>query len=356
MRQTTLLFFLVLLTTKIFGQNVHIPDVYFKSFLTSGNWIDTNNDNEIQFSEAAAFDGVMDCSFGNISDLTGIEAFTALKELECYYNQIADIDLSQNTALTRLGCGHNQLININLNGATALTSLSCGSNQLTSLDVSHNTALTMLYCGDNQLTSLDLTQNIGLTFLNCSHNPLMSLDVTQNTALISMWCKDNELTTLDVSQNIALTHLGCWYNQLTSLDVSKNAALTFLGCNYNQLVSLDISQNSNLDTLWCRNNELICLNLSNGENQNIGFIQLQFNPELTCVEVDDAVWSTSNWTDIDAQTTFSENCLIECPSTKLKKIIQILDMMGRKTSFQPNTPLIYVYDDGSIEKVFSVEY
>ena len=37
-------------------------------------------------------------------------------------------------------------------------------------------------------------------------------------------------------------------------------------------------------------------------------------------------------------------------------LIQILDLMGRETSFKPNTPLIYVYDDGSTEKVFSVEY
>ncbi|MDC3309070.1 choice-of-anchor L domain-containing protein [Crocinitomicaceae bacterium] len=39
-----------------------------------------------------------------------------------------------------------------------------------------------------------------------------------------------------------------------------------------------------------------------------------------------------------------------------KNLIQILDLMGRETSFKPNAPLIYVYDDGSIEKVFSVEY
>jgi len=39
-----------------------------------------------------------------------------------------------------------------------------------------------------------------------------------------------------------------------------------------------------------------------------------------------------------------------------KNLIQILDMMGRETSFKPNTPLIYVYDDGSTEKVFIVEY
>jgi hypothetical protein len=31
-------------------------------------------------------------------------------------------------------------------------------------------------------------------------------------------------------------------------------------------------------------------------------------------------------------------------------------MMGSETTFTPNTPLIYIYDDGSTEKVFSVEY
>jgi hypothetical protein len=30
--------------------------------------------------------------------------------------------------------------------------------------------------------------------------------------------------------------------------------------------------------------------------------------------------------------------------------------LGRETTFKPNTPLIYVYDDGSIEKIFRVEY
>jgi hypothetical protein len=39
-----------------------------------------------------------------------------------------------------------------------------------------------------------------------------------------------------------------------------------------------------------------------------------------------------------------------------KNLIKILDLMGHETSFKPNTPLIYVYDDGSIEKVLSVEY
>lgn len=42
------------------------------------------------------------------------------------------------------------------------------------------------------------------------------------------------------------------------------------------------------------------------------------------------------------------------PNTS-KNLIKIVDMMGRETSFKPNTPLIYVYDDGSTEKVFTIE-
>jgi len=87
------------------------------------------------------------------------------------------------------------------------------------------------------------------------------------------------------------------------------------------------------------------------------------NPGLTCIEVDDANWSTANWTNVNTQTFFSEDCNNDCSNTSSltelttsKNLIQILDLMGRETSFKPNTPLIYVYDDGTTEKVFSVEY
>src|SRR5690606_1667979 len=32
------------------------------------------------------------------------------------------------------------------------------------------------------------------------------------------------------------------------------------------------------------------------------------NPDLICIQVDDAAWSTTNWTNIDAQTSFNEDC------------------------------------------------
>jgi len=176
-------------------------------------------------------------------------------------------------------------------------------------------------------------------------------------------CGNNQIVSLDVSSNTALAILWCYGNQLTSLDVSSNTALTLLGCYVNQLISLDVSSNTALENLFCEDNQLECLNVKNGNNTALEVVYATDNPNLTCIEVDDVNYSTTNWTDIDSQMSFSTNCNNDCSSSTVeinelstsKSLIQILDLMGRETSFKPNTPLIYVYDDGSTEKVFSVE-
>ncbi|MBO4579772.1 MAG: S-layer homology domain-containing protein [Clostridiales bacterium] len=123
----------------------------------------------------------IDVELEEIKDLTGIEYFTSLTVLDCYYNQLTSLDVSQNTALT---------------------DLRCNGNQLTSLDVSQNTALTSLDCSYNQLTSLDMSKNTLLTYLSCSENhSLTSLDVSKNTKLITLSCFKTELKSLDISQN-----------------------------------------------------------------------------------------------------------------------------------------------------------
>lgn len=38
-----------------------------------------------------------------------------------------------------------------------------------------------------------------------------------------------------------------------------------------------------------------------------------------------------------------------------KKLVKIVDILGRETTFKPNTPLIYVYSDGSTERVMKLE-
>ena len=66
--------------------------------------------------------------------------------------------------------------------------------------------------------------------------------------------------------------------------------------------------------------------------------------------------STANWTNIDAQTSFNEDCSSVVGIKQYnssKTLIKTFNIMGRETTFKPNTLLINVYDDGSAEKVFT---
>ena len=56
-----------------------------------------------------------------------------------------------------------------------------------------------LYCYYNQLTELDISQNTELTYLCCNDNQITSLDITHNTELYVLWCYSNQLNILDVS-------------------------------------------------------------------------------------------------------------------------------------------------------------
>ena len=154
-----------------FGQNVNIPDANFKAYLIGNSLINTNGDTEIQLSEANAFNGTINCNSLNISNLTGIEAFTDITELDCGNNQLTNLDLSNNLALTEL---------------------ICSGNQLTNLDLSQNTALKKLNCGGNQLESLDLRNGNNTMIINlkfgCLNNPnLYCINVDDSTYSANTW-------------------------------------------------------------------------------------------------------------------------------------------------------------------------
>ncbi len=207
MKKTVLILSLFVGIGSAYSQNVNIPDANFKAYLVGNTLINTNMDTEIQVSEASAFNGIINCSNLNISDLTGISAFTSL------------------------------------------TSLNCSDNLLTSLNISSNSALTALHCYNNSIGNIDF------------------------------------------SNNTSLTDLRCFGNQLTSLDVSGNPALTFLSCTQNLFSSI---------------------NVKNGNNTAITQFYAGGNPNLTCIQVDDAVYSTTNWINIDAAASFSELCAELC--------------------------------------------
>ena len=38
-----------------------------------------------------------------------------------------------------------------------------------------------------------------------------------------------------------------------------------------------------------------------------------------------------------------------------KKILKITDLLGQETPYKKNTPLFYIYDDGTVEKRITIE-
>ena len=113
--------------------NTNFPDANFRTIV---EYYDTNKDSSLSDTEIAAVEEIA-CYDKGISNLKGIEYFTALRSLNCGRNQLISLDVSKNTALTKLYCKKNQLTVLDVSKNTALTYLPCNKNQMTSLDVSN---------------------------------------------------------------------------------------------------------------------------------------------------------------------------------------------------------------------------
>lgn len=195
----------------------HFPDANFLKYVEK--IIDTDHSGTLSQEERNAT--VIYVLGMGIKDLTGIEFFPELENLDCSENQLTQLDVSKNPKLERLVCYENKLTSLDVSGNTSLTELHCYTNQLTSLNLGENANLDILNCVVNRLTSLDLSGNANLTRLACSSNLLTSLDVSNNPTLILLDCERNLLTSLNVSKNTELDTLDCSGNKL-SLELSDS--------------------------------------------------------------------------------------------------------------------------------------
>lgn len=257
---TLILLLFIGLNMRVDGQIVNIPDTnFYKAIIASGV---PDSSGYITINTAKSFTGLLRLASRNITDLTGIAAFTSIDTLICPYNNLVSLDVSSNKALTVLYCFKNKLTSLDVTSNTALTYIWCSNNSLTSLNLSKNTALKSLKCDSNSLTSLGLSFNIALGDLNCSANKLTSLDVSSNAVLSGLYCSHNKLTSLVVLPGNKLQVVACDDNQLTGLDLSFNTGLFALACNNNYLTSLDVSADPNIINFHCGYNYLTSLDLS----------------------------------------------------------------------------------------------
>lgn len=289
-------FFLVLLCN---AQVVSIPDANFKAKLISASSteqiaknlsgvyfkIDSNNDGEIQESEALQV-SYLYVTNSSISSLEGINYFTNLVSLYCELNQLVTLDINGLSQLQVFNCSFNQLTSLNLTGLTNIKNINCGQNQLTSLNVTGFSTLLQLICYNNQLSSLTVSSLTSLQRLECNNNQLTTLNTSGLTTLQYLVCNNNLLSTLNVNGLPNVTYFICGYNQLATLNVADMINLQRLDCNNNLLTTLGLNGLTKLINLNCSYNHLTSLFMKNGKNENP--LNFYSNPSLQYICADES--------------------------------------------------------------------
>lgn len=340
-------FVLFLAHLSVIAQIVNIPDPVFKTNLLSGNasneitqnlagqWvnIDTNNDGEIQLSEAANIRSIKiyssNASPYQISSIEGVKSFINLEYLDVsdspnilsvdisgmlkirlvsFENNtnmsaanftgcplleninvsnanIVNLDISNLPKMNILTCTGGKVQSINYSGSTTMKFLLCSFNEISNIDVSSLSELYRFNISGNSLTNLDVSNLTKLEDLVCSSNQLTSINLQNTPKLKSLEASYNNLSTINLSQSPILNYLRMFNNQLTTIDLSAVPLLQTLFLNNNQLTSLDISHNTILNSINVPNNNLQSLFIKNGR-LTIG--NYQNNPNLSYICCDDS--------------------------------------------------------------------
>ena len=179
---------------------VYILDENFKQALLDNININTNGDDKITYEEAKKVTEINIKRRVDIKDLTGIRAFSNIKQLNCKScKNITSLDLSGFESLRILECSYNQINELNVSGCTSLKYLACTYNKITDLNLSNCPELRTIVCYSNSLVELDLYNCSSLRTLRCQRNSLAKLDLSNCRNLSQLYCYENKINELDIS-------------------------------------------------------------------------------------------------------------------------------------------------------------
>jgi len=277
-----------------YSQNTFVPDDNFEQALIDLGFDTGPLDDFVPTINISSVSN-LDISNKSIADLTGIEDFKGLNDLNCENNLLNNINVSKHANLNKLFCSNNLITDIDVTLLTDLQILWCSNNQLNSLDVSKNSLLISLVCGYNLLSNLDVSNNILLNVLSVENNQLNNINISKNINLNFLNVSNNNVSSLDIGNNNGLIHFDCSYNLINTLNTYNNKLLDFFKVTSNNLTDLDLSQNKQLTEIDCSNNNLCFLNVKNGNNSNLKTFNFSNNPNLNCVVVDNMSSNHSNW-------------------------------------------------------------
>jgi len=321
------------LSTSCFGSTIipltYVPDNNFEAYLEingMGNGIPYDDS---VFTSAIDTVTFLDVSMGagtatGIFDLTGIEDFTALTDLRCYNNQLTSLDVSQNTALTYLDCSSNLLMSLDLRNGnnTALDIYTQNNPNLFCIDVDDPVWSTANWTVANGTIDPQhyFSNNCSAVFFDCTD----SLEVT-----------DVIIDNANLTMNIAI------YNGYNSYLSMPYVAFT-IDANGDtiQQGNMNLFGAINLDTSW--------YNYSINSAINPSYpLTMYF---VYAVSIGGSVTDTCILTYNSTPTAITDIN----PSSN-RKLISIIDVLGRESKGTRNEPFFYIYDDGTVEKKIIIE-
>jgi len=287
MRKTLLFLILAIFSLNTLKAQVPASEknalIAFYNSTAGSSWTDNTNWNTVQ--PVSSWFGITVENIGGQDYVTKIEinAFSGNN-----LNGTLPVQIGSFPELKVLEISHNALLTgvipTEIGNLTKLTTLSFWDDDFTGVipaSLGNCTQLSVLSLEDNQLTG-----NIPSSFSNL-------------TAMTSFWINGNVLS--GVLPNIFSTWSALDFFSIGNGNGTAGAHNNFTG-------DLDLSTNTNLRLCWVDNTLISSLNIRNGNNTNTSnsYFNTTNCPNLTCVFVDDATASTTNWTNIDATATFVE--------------------------------------------------
>ena len=287
---------------------VYIPDPVLKArLLNHYPSINTNNDNEIQVSEALATTFLNLTLSGCVTDFTGLESFTNATAININNDcNIGNFPIMP--SVLTFGSSSNSATNTNSIDVTSfinLQTLNVSNNvNLTSINISGLTHLQSINASESKLTSIDLTGLINLQNLNLyRNNTLSSLDLNGLVNLQTLNCYITNISTLNLDGLSNLQNVICG-GALTNFSATGTTNLNHLEVKFNSFTSLTLSESPNLNYLDCSNNSnMNSLFIKNGSNEQ--YLNFQNDNNLSFVCADESEITS-------VQTFLSQNNINNC--------------------------------------------
>jgi len=332
MKSFLLSFLFIFSISFVNSQIIDFPDTNLKSYLLHSEigdviqiaynldgeifGIDTNNDGEIQISEANQVSRLaIDPSYYNfsnsISSLSGLEHFSNMTELIFVnVNSGNSLDIENLSSVEILRIFYPTTQELNLVNMTSLTELRVTNVAFNSLDFTNCNCVNLeeVSLEESLINNVNVNSLVGLKNFNAYFVDLQSVDLSSNVNLEQLSLYATQVSQLDLSQNSNLINFALYLNGIIDVDLTVLPNLQGVVISDTNVSTLDFSQSPNLDYLSISDSNINFLNLKNGTFSNTSDLYFS-NITYLCVddgnEVNQINLSTSNISSINSYCTFN---------------------------------------------------